>query len=121
MPDLDMRAFARASCPTLRLREGELVFAQGEAPKEMYIIQSGQIEIVIGGKEVDLCGPGDAFGFLGVIDSQPRTSTARVKEDVELSVIDKRQFRFMLDEIPNFAMYVISVMAARIHGMSHAI
>jgi hypothetical protein len=35
-------------------------------------------------------------------------------------VIDRRKFRFMVDEVPNFALYIIGAMARRIHGMSHA-
>jgi hypothetical protein len=35
-----------------------------------------------------------------------------------LSVIDARKFRFMVDGVPNFAMYIMEVMARRIRGMS---
>jgi transposase-like protein len=43
--------------------------------------------------------------------SSPWTSTARVKEAAELSIIDQRKFRFMVDEVPNFASYTMSAMA----------
>jgi CRP/FNR family transcriptional regulator, cyclic AMP receptor protein len=62
-----------------------------------------------------------ALGFMSVIDGSSRTSTARVKETAELSIVDARKFRFMIDEVPNFAMYVMEVMARRIRGMSAAI
>ena len=48
------------------------------------------------------------------------SSTARVKETVEVSIIDQRKFRFMVDEIPNFALYIMGAMARRIRGMSQA-
>ena len=38
----------------------------------------------------------------------------------EVSVIDKRKFRFMVDEIPNFSLYIMGAMARRIRGMSKA-
>jgi len=44
----------------------------------------------------------------------------RVKEAVELSIIDQRKFRFMVDEVPNFATYIMGAMARRIRGMSQA-
>ena len=47
-------------------------------------------------------------------------STARVKEACELSLIDQRRFRFMVDEIPNFALYIMGAMARRIRGMGQA-
>jgi CRP-like cAMP-binding protein len=43
-----------------------------------------------------------------------------VKETCELSVIDGRTFRFMVDEVPNFALYIMSVLARRIRGMGEA-
>ena len=45
---------------------------------------------------------------------------ARVKEACELSLIDQRKFRFMVDEVPNFALYIMGAMARRIRGMSQA-
>jgi len=38
----------------------------------------------------------------------------------ELSPLDERKFRFMVDEIPNFALYIMGVLARRIRGMSNA-
>ena len=55
-----------------------------------------------------------------MVDNAPRSSTARVKEPVELSVIDRRKFRFMVDEVPNFAIYIMGAMARRIRGMGEA-
>jgi CRP-like cAMP-binding protein len=45
---------------------------------------------------------------------------SRVKEACELSLIDQRKFRFMVDEVPNFALYIMGAMARRIRGMSQA-
>jgi len=86
----------------------------------MYIVQSGVIEMVIGEKLVEVCGPNEAIGFMSVIDQAPRSSTARVKEAVELSILDQRRFRFMVDEVPNFATYIMGAMARCIRGMSQA-
>ena len=83
----------------------------------MYIVQSGVIEMVIGEKVIETVGANEAIGFMSMIDTKPRSSTARVKEDCELSVIDQRTFRFMVDEVPNFAMYIMGVLARRIRGM----
>jgi len=86
----------------------------------MYIVQSGLIEMVIGDKVIEICGPNEAIGFMSVVDGAPRSSTARVKEACELSLIDQRKFRFMVDEVPNFALYIWRLWARRIRGMSQA-
>jgi CRP-like cAMP-binding protein len=76
--------------------------------------------MVIGDKVVETCGENEAIGFMSMIDGAPRSSTARVQLDCEVSVIDARTFRFMIDEVPNFAMYVMGAMARRIRGMGQA-
>jgi hypothetical protein len=38
-----------------------------------------------------------------------------------MSMIDARTFRFMVDEVPNFAAYIMGAMAKRIRGMGKAI
>ena len=69
---------------------------------------------------IETIGANDALGFMSMIDDLPRSSTARAKEACELSLIDPRTFRFMVDEVPNFATYVMGVLARRIRGMSNA-
>jgi CRP/FNR family transcriptional regulator, cyclic AMP receptor protein len=115
---IDMRQFARSAGTNILVKAGNDVFHRGDSGACMYIVQSGVIEMVIGDKTV---GPNEAIGFMSMIDSAPRSSTARVREDSELSVIDQRTFRFMVDEVPNFAMYIMGVLARRIRGMSQVI
>ena len=56
-----------------------------------------------------------------MIHQMPRSSTARAREACELSLIDARTFRFMVDEVPNFSTYIMRVLARRIRGMSKAL
>jgi len=118
--EIDMRQFARSAGTNIPFAAGSIVFHQGDPGQCMYIVQSGIIEMVIGDKVVETIGPNEALGFMSMIDDAPRSSTARVKEACELSVIDQRTFRFMVDEVPNFAHYIMGVLARRIRGMSQA-
>ena len=118
--EIDMRLFARSAGANMSFPAGGVVFNKGDPGSCMYIVQSGLIEMVIGDKVIEECGPNEAIGFMSVIDSAPRSSTARVKEACELSLIDQRKFRFMVDEVPNFALYIMGAMARRIRGMSQA-
>jgi CRP-like cAMP-binding protein len=118
--DIDMRQFARSAGANISFGAGVVVFNKGDAGQCMYIVQSGIIEMMIGDKVIEAVGPNEAIGFMSMIDSAPRSSTARVKETCELSVIDARMFRFMVDEVPNFALYIMGVLARRIRGMGAA-
>jgi len=118
--DIDMRTFAKGACSTIKVPAGGTVFNRGEVGDCMYIVQSGVIDMVIGDKVVETVGANEAIGFMSMIDDKPRTSTAKAREDCELSLIDARIFRFMVDEVPNFATYIMGVLARRIRGMSQA-
>ena len=106
--EIDMRMFAQRAGANVTCGAGSVVFNKGDPGSCMYIVQSGVIEI---------CGPNEAIGFMSMIDGAPRSSTARVKEACELSLIDQRKFRFMVDEVPNFALYIMGAMARRIRGI----
>ena len=118
--EIDMRMFAQRAGASVTYPAGSVVFNKGDAGTCMYVVQSGVIEMVIGDKVVEACGPNEAIGFMSMIDTAPRSSTARVKETVEVSIIDQRKFRFMVDEVPNFALYIMGAMARRIRGMGQA-
>jgi CRP/FNR family cyclic AMP-dependent transcriptional regulator len=115
--DIDMRLFAKKAGTSLTYPAGSTIFNKGDPGECMYVVQSGVIEMVIGDQTVEVCGANEAIGFMSMIDEAPRSSTARVKEACEVSVIDRRKFRFMVDEVPNFAIYIMGAMARRIRGM----
>ena len=115
--DIDMRVFARNAGANVTFTAGATVFNKGDPGTCMYVVQSGVIEMVLGDTVIETCGPNEAIGFMSMIDGASRSSSARVKEACELSAIDQRRFRFMIDEVPNFAQYVLGAMARRIRGM----
>lgn len=118
--DIDMRTFAKGAGATVTVPAGGVIFSQGEAGACMYIVQSGTIDMMIGDKVIETIGPNQALGFMSMIDEMPRSSTAKAREVCELSLIDTRTFRFMVDEVPNFATFIMAVLARRIRGMSKA-
>lgn len=121
MPEIDMRTFAQGAGVNMAFPAGSVIFNEGDSGDCLYVLQSGTVEIVVHDKVVEICGPNEALGFMSMIDGAPRTSTARVRETAQVSVIDQRKFKFMIDEVPNFAAYIMSAMAARIRGMKQAI
>jgi len=119
--EIDMRTFAKGAGATVHVPAGGIVFSKGEPGDCMYIVQSGTIDMVIGDTVIETIGPNEALGFMSMIDDLPRSSTARAREACELSLIDARTFRFMVDEVPNFSTYIMRVLARRIRGMSRAL
>lgn len=119
--DIDMRTFAKGAGATIKVPAGNVIFSKGDAGDCMYIVQAGTVDMTIGDKVIETVGPNEVFGFMSMIDDQPRSSSAKAREMCELSVIDARTFRFMVDEVPNFATYIMAALARRIRGMGRAI
>lgn len=115
--DIDMRVFARNAGANMTFQPGAVLFSEGDHLKTVYVVQSGAVEIITHGKVADVCGPGDVLGFISMIDGGASTGTARVKETAELSILDERKFQFMVDEVPNFALYIMQALARRVRGL----
>ena len=100
---------------------GETVFRQGDPGVTMYVILSGRVEMVNGDRVIERLGAEEAFGMMSLIDTQPRTATARVSEDAQLAVIDGKKYQFMLHELPSFAVFLIQTLANRVRSTARAL
>ena len=82
----------------IELAAGTLLFAQGDPSDWVYIIVSGEIDILrqlAGGDEelIRTLGAGDYFGELGPMLGFPRAAGARARTAVRLRVLDIAEFR----------------------------
>lgn len=97
---------------------GTVLFREGEAGKEMYVIQSGRVSIKKRVRDVEkllvTLGPGEFLGEMAIISSKPRTATARVEEDARLLVIDLRTFEAMIRGNAEIAVRMIKKLADRL-------
>jgi CRP/FNR family cyclic AMP-dependent transcriptional regulator len=119
--ELDFRIFAREACPVIDVPAGETVFHLGEPGATMYVILSGRIDMVNGDRLIESLGAQQAFGMMSLIDTLPRSATARVSEDARLAVIDRKKYQFMLHELPSFAVFIIHTLANRVRSTTRAL
>ena len=119
--ELDFRIFAREACPVIDVPGGETVFHLGEPGATMYVILTGRIDMVNGDRLIESLGAQEAFGMMSLIDTLPRSATARVSEDAQLAVIDRKKYQFMLHELPSFAVFLIQTLANRVRSTARAL
>lgn len=94
--------------PILHQREyqkGELIFREGEAGNGMYIVQSGQVDILghtSSGEDVLYASLFDRqfFGELSLVDGQPRSATAVSVEPSTLYGFFKPDLLELIDKHP---------------------
>jgi CRP/FNR family transcriptional regulator, cyclic AMP receptor protein len=113
---VDFRDLARSLGTPIKYTAGNIVFQEGDAPRFMYVVLSGTMEINAHGKHIEDVDAGDAFGILSLLDGKPRTITAQAKVDTEVAVIDEKKFRYMVEEIPHFVWYVMNELAQRLRN-----
>jgi CRP-like cAMP-binding protein len=113
-----MKADAPAGRRMKRFPRKTVLFREGDAGSEMFVIGAGRIEVQkrIGGldKTVAVLGPGEMLGELALLNDKPRTATAIVLDTVDALVIDKETLEGMLGKNPEFTMRLIRRLSDRL-------
>jgi CRP/FNR family cyclic AMP-dependent transcriptional regulator len=114
IPGVDLSLLANAGFPNATFAPGEVVFAEGDKGDHMYVVRSGELEIVRDGQVVETLSPGGIFGEMALIDGSPRSAMARAKTACELAPIEEKSFLFLVHETPFFAIAVMRALAERL-------
>jgi CRP-like cAMP-binding protein len=93
---------------------GSTIFEIGQPRDLMFIVQEGEVEIRIGNKVVETVSVDGFFGEMALIDGGTRSATAIAKTDCKLVPITEKQFLFMVQETPFFALRVMRTLTARL-------
>jgi CRP/FNR family cyclic AMP-dependent transcriptional regulator len=83
---------------------GTIVFKEGDASDCAYVVTRGAVEILkkAGHGDVQLAtlGPGATFGEMGLFDNNPRSASARTKEETVLDVINAAELEHLIEQCP---------------------
>ena len=86
---------------------GEIVFEQGDEANGVYIVQEGEIELLLDDVLVGLEEAGGIIGEMAMIDETARSATARARTDCILQHLDRDQFIGMIEASPSFVLHLI--------------
>lgn len=104
---------------TIDVATGELIFQEGEVGTQMYIIQLGEVDILLQDQIFDSLGEGEALGEMALINpGAPRSASAIAKTDCRLVKLDQRRFTFLVQETPYFAIEIMKTLAERLARMN---
>jgi CRP-like cAMP-binding protein len=96
---------------------GETIFTEGSPGDTMYVVLAGNVDIQVGGKTLDVAEPGTIIGEMALIDASARSATAIARNDCKLAPVNERQFLYMVEQTPFFALFVMRVLARRLRRM----
>jgi PPM family protein phosphatase len=73
-------------------RNGERVISEGEKGEELFIVLSGQVKVMRGEAQLAVLAPGDHFGEMALVRSQPRSADVVSDGNSELMVVRRTDF-----------------------------
>jgi CRP/FNR family transcriptional regulator, cyclic AMP receptor protein len=118
---IDFRVLAGAGAPARDYKAGDVIFKEGDAASELFIIQSGEVEIRLGNRVLEKLPQYSIFGEMALIDAAPRSATAVAASDVKLVPVNEKQFLFLISNTPHFALNVMRIMARRLRAANKSL
>lgn len=103
-------------------KNGEAIVKQGEIGDCMYVVQSGEVEVVqtTGGGEQRLAilHAGDFFGEMSVFEREVRSATVRAHGEARALKVDKKTLLRRIKEDPLLAVNLLQTLSHRIRDLN---
>jgi CRP/FNR family transcriptional regulator, cyclic AMP receptor protein len=100
---------------TRTFEPGKVIVAEGQIGMGLYCIQSGKVKVSLntakGPHDIRTMGPGETFGELSLLDSEPRSATVTAVEETTVVMLDKPQFLAQSRTHPELLWAIIPILA----------
>ena len=118
LPDSQLNA-VREAITVRNYAPGQVIFTEGDSGDGLYLVRDGQVQISTWVKQderrvLSQLGPGDFFGEMAVVDSEPRSATAMAHTEAELCFIPRDKMLKMLESSPGLAITLIREFSLRL-------
>ena len=102
--------------------DGDIIVRQGEEGSCMYVIQRGEVEVLLKKGDKDVCvavlREGDFFGEMALFGREVRSATVRAKGEVTALTLEKKSFLRRVHEDPSLAFSILEKMSQRIRNLN---
>ena len=119
-PMIDFALLSRATTETRSYKAGEVIFNLGDPGTEFFVVRDGEVAIRLGNRTLQVMERGEIFGEMALVDAEPRSAIAIAETDCVIVPVSEKQFLFMVDEAPYFALSVMKVLVARLRAANRA-
>ena len=103
---------------TVTLAPGQVLFKKGDAGHHMYVVKSGELQIMDGNHVFETISAGAIFGEMALISKDPRSATVKATRESIVIPVDEKRFIFLVQQTPMFALRVMNVMSDRLRTMN---
>lgn len=120
-----IRALRRRSQP-VPCGTGRVLFSQGDAPRGLYIVESGDAALVmtsaLGRVTMSLhAGAGSLLGLPAIVGNQPFSLTAKAAKGSSVGFVTRGDFEDVIRAEPSLYAHVLKVLAAEVRAARRAI
>src|SRR5262245_5141399 len=108
-----------AQLDVVNLKSGEILFHEGDRGEHMYIVVSGDLEILMAPNTdneliLNRVRQGEYIGEMSLVTGAPRTASVRAHGDVSLLCMSRTQLLDLLHEHPQLASTMVNVLSQRL-------
>lgn len=101
-----------------------ILINEGDDTDSLYVVLEGEVKVYASdtaGKEVilNILGPGEYFGELALVDSEPRSASVKTMQATKVMVIAKHDFKKVLAEHPDIAFNMIQSLARQVRELTN--
>jgi CRP/FNR family cyclic AMP-dependent transcriptional regulator len=100
----------------VRIDAGQPLFSEGDEGHRLYVLTTGQAEIIVNNRVVETIQHGNIVGEMGLVSPGPRSATVVALSDCEFVAVDEKRFQYLVQQTPFFAMQVMRVLAERLRA-----
>lgn len=97
----------------VEVEAGRVLFSEGDAAHEFYVIVDGEVEVSKGTAKLARLGPGEFFGELALLDHSTRTATVTAATPLRFFVLTSGAFRPLIEDNPKLAHKLLRAVARR--------
>ena len=97
----------------VRAPAGDVLIEQGSMPYELFLIESGTVDVIRDEERIATLGPGDVVGEVALLARQRRMATVRAVTDVIALALPADAVQQVTTEMPEFADQLRALVAAR--------
>jgi CRP/FNR family cyclic AMP-dependent transcriptional regulator len=114
----DFLGLFRSETDVFTLQPGQELFRKGDVGRHMYVVKSGEVQVVDGNHVFETVSAGGILGEMALISEHTRSASARSIGESVVIPVDEKRFLFLLQQTPFFAIRVMRVMSARLRMMN---
>jgi CRP-like cAMP-binding protein len=110
-------AMARNRAGSISIERGSELCHEGDVGRALYLVQEGELEVIVGGRPVAVIEAGELVGEVAVLlkEVPKRTATLRALTPCRLACIPAAEFSSVAEQRPSLLVTIARILSGRIN------